>query len=166
MWKKNKEKPIKLGQIRDEKLEKFSDSITWDFDITMLIFIRDGLKRFKQVNNGIPQRIFQKHDHECWAVKEWDDIIQKIIDDIDYYLLDEQSLLDKSDQDLLHTYYQENHIISRQENKDGSVTVEYAEMPAYIKAIYERIREISKQQEEKLSEAFDLIKEWHADFWW
>jgi len=54
MWKNKKDKPIKLGEIKNEKLEKFSDSITWDFDITLLIFIRDGLKRFKELNNGIP----------------------------------------------------------------------------------------------------------------
>ena len=45
---------IKLGRIKNSKLEKFSDSITWDFDHTLLIFIRDGLKRFKELKAGIP----------------------------------------------------------------------------------------------------------------
>jgi len=39
-------------------------------------------------------------------------------------------------------------------------------MPASIKAIYDFMVEKSKEQEEKLQEAFDLIKEWHAEFWW
>lgn len=166
MWKKNKEKPIKLGEIKNEKLEKFSDSITWNFDTTMLIFIRDGLKRFKQVNNGIPHKIFEKHDHECWAIKEWDDIIQTIIDNIDYYFLDTEALLSEADQDLLEQYRKEDHVIDREEHADGSVTVRYAEAPAHIKHIYEQLKNLSIQQEERLQKAFDLIKEWHSNFWW
>ena len=166
MWKKNKEKPIKLGEIKNQKLEKFSDSITWDFDTTMLIFIRDGLKRFKQVNNGIPHKIFEKHDHECWAVKEWDDIIQTIIDDIDYYLSDPEELLPADKRSLLEEYHLGTHVKYREERPDGSVLVTYEEMPEYIKAIYAELVEIGKAQEERLSEAFDLIKEWHASFGW
>ena len=54
----------------------------------------------------------------------------------------------------------------REERPDGSVLVTYEEMPEYIKAIYAELLEIAKVQEARLSEAFDLIKEWHTSFSW
>ena len=166
MWKKNKEKPIKLGQIKNEKLEKFSDSITWNFDTTMLIFIRDGLKRFKQVNNGIPHSIFIKYELEEEAIAEWNEIIQTIIDNINYYLLDAEELLFPEQRSLLEEYHLGNHIKHIEELHDSSILVTYEEMPKAIKAIYAELTEITKILEEKLSKAFDLIKVWHANFSW
>ena len=84
-----KEKPIKLGQIKNGKLENYSLSVTWDFDYTLCIFIRDSLIEYKKVNNGYPVILKEKYGSEEDAMAEYNRIIQTIIDDLHYYLTEQ-----------------------------------------------------------------------------
>jgi hypothetical protein len=83
---KRKEKPVKLGQINLEtnQLEKFSKNITWNLDYTICIFIRDSLKAFKKVYNGIPPQVIEEFPNEDDAIRYYDNTIQDIINDFDY----------------------------------------------------------------------------------
>jgi hypothetical protein len=49
----------------------FDDSETWSLDCTFARFIVPRLKRFKKLNNGHPPEM---------TMKEWEEIIQKMID--------------------------------------------------------------------------------------
>ena len=92
-----KEKPIKLGQIKNEKLEKFSTSITWNFDRTLCIFIRDALTEFKRVNDGIPQEFVDKYQDVDTAFKEYNNIIQGIIDNLNFYISEDYNLFNEKE---------------------------------------------------------------------
>ena len=39
-------KPIKLGQIKEGKLEKFGKDLCWGLDEAIAIFLRDTLRHF------------------------------------------------------------------------------------------------------------------------
>lgn len=55
--KKFKMKPIKLGTIRDYDTPiKMKKEAVWDFDKTLAIFIRDGLRKLADITCSYPHR--------------------------------------------------------------------------------------------------------------
>lgn len=67
---------------------KFKDKETWCLDVTIAQFILPRLRRFKEVNNGVPTSLFFDRDDkfhgndEDWqknASKEWDTILGEMI---------------------------------------------------------------------------------------
>ena len=143
----NKNKPIKLGQIKNNKLEKFSKSLTWDLDFSICIFLRDSLKEFKKVKIGYPAFLQKEYPKEEDAVAYYDSIIDEIIEGFDYYLKDSYDLLSV-----------ENMLIFA----DFS---ERFPTPEEIKSVFTEIDEIEKEKAKKLERSFDLLKEWHPSFW-
>ena len=143
----NKNKPIKLGQIKNNKLEKFSKSLTWDLDFSICVFLRDSLKEFKKVKIGYPAFLQKEYPKEEDAVAYYDSIIDEIIEGFDYYLKDSYDLLSV-----------ENMLIFA----DFS---ERFPTPEEIKSVFTEIDEIEKEKAKKLERSFDLLKEWHPSFW-
>ena len=143
----NKNKPIKLGQIKNNKLEKFSKSLTWDLDFSICVFLRDSLKEFKKVKIGYPAFLQKEYPKEEDAVAYYDSVIDEIIEGFDYYLKDSYDLLSV-----------ENMLIFA----DFS---ERFPTPEEIKSVFTEIDEIEKEKAKKLERSFDLLKEWHPSFW-
>lgn len=102
---KKKEKPIILGQIKNDKLVKFSDSMTWNFDFTLAIFIKTGLERFLKLNNGVPCSAFDEFGNIIYdyssdmsleqKAQKWSDVIKKAVHKLDYFLSDSDDDLSK-----------------------------------------------------------------------
>ena len=143
----NKNKPIKLGQIKNNKLEKFSKSLTWDLDFSICVFLRDSLKEFKKVKIGYPAFLQKEYPKEEDAVAYYDSVIDEIIEGFDYYLKDSYDLLSV-----------ENMLIFA----DFS---ERFPTPEEMKSVFTEIDEIEKEKAKKLERSFDLLKEWHPSFW-
>lgn len=143
----NKNKPIKLGQIKNNKLEKFSKSLTWDLDFSICVFLRDSLKEFKKVKIGYPAFLQKEYEREEDAIAYYDSIIDEIIEGFDYYLKDSYDLLSV-----------ENMLIFA----DFS---ERFPTPEEMKSVFSEIDEIEKEKAKKLERSFDLLKEWHPSFW-
>lgn len=164
---KHKQPKIKLGEIKDGKLVKFTDSIVWDFNKTLAIFIRDGLKRFRQVGNGVPNSVVNKYKTIEDAAEAWDSILENIITLINFHLEEDTDILSSTDREKLFTYHKtERKVLSREENSDGTIKVTFEEMPEDIKDIYKQLQFINKQQHKAMQEALDLIKEYWGEFWW
>lgn len=143
----NKNKPIKLGQIKNNKLEKFSKSLTWDLDFSICVFLRDSLKEFKKVKIGYPAFLQKEYPKEEDAIAYYDSVIDEIIEGFDYYLKDSYDLLSV-----------ENMLIFA----DFS---ERFPTPEEMKSVFTEIDEIEKEKAKKLERSFDLLKEWHPSFW-
>lgn len=92
--KRYREVVDKIGKIKNNKLTGFSDSALFDFDKSLAIIIRDMLKRFIEINNSIPNDIYEKYgEDDELAIEEWHKIIQQIVDKLDYYLTEPFDLL-------------------------------------------------------------------------
>ena len=150
--KKEKIKPIKLGSIIDGQLKNFSDSVTWDLESNILIFIRDSLKRFNIIKRGVPVVLSLNSPDEYAAMNTWTAIIDTICTNLDYYLKDTLDYLTQSDYKLYKQY-----LDTIEDNAQKSDT---------IIAIENQLETIIETQYQKLSEAIDLLKEWWGDFWW
>lgn len=160
---------IKLGKIKNGKLKNFSDSITWDFDYTLLVFIRDGLKRFKELKTGIPAHLCYKYeqlgveDPDAAAAQEYNSILDTIISNIEYYQSTDMDLLSPADKELYHNYLATYHT---EKDERGYHKVKFAEQTEDIKRIKKELEEINIKQKQKIDEAFDLLKENLCTFWW
>lgn len=164
---KHKDPKIKLGEIKDGKLVKFSDSIVWDFNRTLAIFIRDGLIRFRQVGNGVPHKVVTKYGTIEEAANAWDSILENIITLIKFHLEEDTNLLSPEAREKLFTYHTiERKVLNRKEDTDGATQVTFEEMPDEIKNIYKELQFINQQQFNAMQEALDLIKEYWGEFWW
>ena len=103
-----KDKPIKLGTIKDGKLIKQSDNALWSFDITLRIFLRDSIRKFAQTTHSYPDCFDENWNEittEEWEVRDknkdyckaWIDHLSGIADKLDYSLSDAwESLTDKN----------------------------------------------------------------------
>ena len=109
-------KPIKLGQIKDGKLEKFGKDICWGLDETIAIFLRDTLRHFADTTQSFPDcyddnwnrmttEQWEQRDKEKDGYNIWVTHIRDIADKIDFYLKDTEELLDGSDREFLSTYH-------------------------------------------------------------
>ena len=110
------EKPIKLGQIKEGKLEKFGKDLCWGLDETIAIFLRDSLRHLAKTTHGYPDcydenwnmmttEQWEKRDKEKDGYKIWVDHLNKIADKFDYYLKDSEEFLDEDDREFLSTYH-------------------------------------------------------------
>lgn len=103
-----KEKPIKLGTIKDDKLIGQSDSALWNFDRTLRIFLRDSLRKFAESCDSYPDCFndnwelmtteeWEKRDKNKDYYKAWIDHLNGIADKLDYSLSDAwESLTDEN----------------------------------------------------------------------
>ena len=103
-----KEKPVKLGTIKDDKLTGQSDNALWNFDRTLRIFLRDSLRKFAESCNSYPDCFndnwelmtteeWEKRDKNKDYYKAWIDHLNGIADKLDYSLSDAwESLTDKN----------------------------------------------------------------------
>lgn len=109
------EKPIKLGQIKSGKLEKFGKNVCWNLDKTIAIFLRDTLRHFADTTQSFPDcyddnwdkmtvEQWQNRDKEKDGYNIWVTHIREIADKIDFYLKDCEELLDKEDIEFLDDY--------------------------------------------------------------
>jgi hypothetical protein len=71
----------------DMKLNKygFKDKEIWNFDETIVEFLLPRMKRFREVNNGYPVKL-------SWD--EWNNILDKIINNLEFYKKDFNDLAD------------------------------------------------------------------------
>ena len=153
MYFKKKEKPIKLGQIKNDKVEKMSDSATWNLDYTICVFIRDALKKFKENRDGFPAILLETMSEEE-ADKYYAKIIDTIIYDLDYYLTPVEELMTAENRALLEQFYSSNlDPFEAAENKDFATA-------------QKTLGDIAESQNRHLNEAFDALKEWLPSFWW
>lgn len=103
-----KEKPIKLGIIKDDKLTGQSDNAIWNFDRTLRIFLRDSLRKFAESCDSFPDCFndnwelmttdeWEKRDKSKDYYKAWIDHLNGIADKLDYSLSDAwESLTDEN----------------------------------------------------------------------
>ena len=158
----SKKEVLKLGKIVDKKLESCSDAAIWELDITLLIFIRDTISLFKEKSMGYPAAIHEKYNgDEEKSVAEWHEILQTIIDDIDYYLIPTQDLLCQAEKDILDNGLKRVVL----DEKEGSKIVDIESSPE-VDEVYDRTHELYKEQKAALKEALDLLSEWIEDLWW
>lgn len=110
------EKPIKLGQIKEGKLEKFGKDLCWGLDETIAIFLRDTLRHFADTTQSFPDCYDDNWDRmttEQWEQRDkerdgytiWVNHIREIADKIDFYLKDCEEFLDEDDREFLSTYH-------------------------------------------------------------
>lgn len=111
-----KDKPVRLGQIKNSKLEKYGDNICWNLDKTIAIFLRDVLRRYADTSQGFPDcydenwdvmttEQWEQRDREKDGYATWVSHIRDIADKIDFYLKDPEELLEQEDRDFLESYY-------------------------------------------------------------
>lgn len=92
-----REKPIKLGTIKDDKLTGQSDNALWNFDKTLRIFLRDSLRKFAESCDSYPDCFndnwelmtteeWEKRDKNKDYYKAWIDHLNGIADKLDYSL--------------------------------------------------------------------------------
>lgn len=161
---------IKLGKIRKDKLIKFSDSVTWSLDYTLLIFIRDSLKRFRELRNGIPCNLIYKYEQvgcenaEEKAREEYDNIINTIITNIEYYQTDEVDLLTDKEKEIYNNRI--NSMRFEKTDKSGLVSIKFDEPTAEYNKVNKKLEKIRLKQEKKLKQAFNLLRDNLTSFWW
>ena len=157
---KRKDKPIKLGQLNTEtgKLEKYSQSITWDLDYTIINFIIGSLKEFKKVKNGYPAFLEKDYPNEEDAIAYYDKIIQSIIEDFEYYMQYSRNFLPKEDKKYLDNY------LNDMKAENGKIT--FPPKDEKICRIYDNLHVIEKDQEMRRKRAFEMLNEWLPTFWW
>lgn len=108
-------KPIKLGQIKEGKLEKFGKDLCWGLDEAIAIFLRDTLRHFADTTQSFPDCYDDNWDRmttEQWEQKDkerdgyniWVTHIREIANKIDFYLKDAEEFLDEEDREFLSTY--------------------------------------------------------------
>lgn len=113
----SQEKPIKLGQIKSGKLEKFGKNVCWNLDKTIAIFLRDTLRHFADTTQSFPDcyddnwdkmtvEQWQNRDKEKDGYNIWVTHIREIADKIDFYLKDPEDLLTQEDKNFLKFYYE------------------------------------------------------------
>lgn len=70
--------PEQLEFYKKQRLERgFDDTETWNLDVTISKFIVPRLKRYKELNNGIPAQFKSK--------EEWDKILDEMIEGFELY---------------------------------------------------------------------------------
>lgn len=102
-----KEKPVKLGIIKNDKLIKQSDNALWNFDRTLRIFLRDSLRKFAESCDSYPDCFndnwelmtieeWEKRDKNKDYYTAWINHLNEIADKLDYSLSDAwESLTDE-----------------------------------------------------------------------
>ena len=111
-----KENPIKLGRIKNGKLEKFGKDICWNLDRTIATFLRDTLRHFADTTQSFPDcyddnwdkmtiEQWQNRDKEKDGYKIWADHLNEVANKFDYYLKDPEESLDEEDKEFLSTYH-------------------------------------------------------------
>lgn len=173
------QKPIKLGQIKNCKLEKFGKSLCWQLDETIVIFLRDSLRHLAKTAHGypdcydeswnmMPTEQWEKRDKEKDGYKTWVDHLNEIADKFDYYLKDSEEFLDEDDKEFLSTYHIKYPVRFEPVGNGCSKMVDDA--PEEDKARYHDIicnkeREISENQFNTLREALNDLGKIFPHLW-
>ena len=110
------EKPIKLGQIKERKLEKFGKDLCWGLDETIAIFLRDALRHLAKTTHGYPDcydenwnmmttEEWENRDKNKDYYKAWIDHLNGIADKLDYSLSDAWESLTDENRVFLEYFY-------------------------------------------------------------
>jgi len=67
------------------KTNGFSDTETWNFDYVIASFILPRLKRFREINNGFPEKLGEKG---------WNVVLDKMIRGFELHILDKINMTD------------------------------------------------------------------------
>ena len=164
-----KQPRVRLGEIQNGKLVNFTDSITWEFDTVLAILIRDGLTRYKKVNNGVPGKVVVKNEMDVEkASKEWNAILDRIIYLVDTYLKEDEEFLTDKERDMINNWVECGPLFTNvEEIAPGAVKLEFGEdAPPEIREIQEELVRINERQHRSMLEALDLIKEHWGEFGW
>lgn len=159
-----KDKPIKLGTIKDGKLIKQSDSSLWSFDVTLRIFLRDSIRRFAQTTHSYPdcfdenwneitKEEWEGRDNDKDYYKAWIDHLNGIADKLDYSLTDEWESLSSQDNEVLRCIREKypGGLLFDRDNMSEEET-------AIIKNILTKMVEEKKKRSDAGKEAIDDIK--------
>lgn len=161
--RKYKEVVDKIGKIKGGKLVGFSDSTLFDLDKSLAIIIRDLLIRFKEINIGIPNDIYEKcNEDEELAFTTWNNLIQTIIDKLDYYLTPTFDLLSKEDQEVLLTNCKWPRAFKKKEDLERILNTAPS---SEVKEVWEKEYQLSKKQTLALKEALTLLRDRFNDLW-
>ena len=173
------QKTIKLGQIKNCKLEKFTNSVVWELHETIAIFLRDALRKFADTTHSYPDRYnenweimtteqWENRDKEKDGYKIWINHIREIADKIDFYLKDTEDLLDQEDKDFLE-YYHKKYPMKFEKLENGNYTlVDYApqeDKDKYHNIIYNKESTIGQNQLKAMQEALHDIAKIFPDLW-
>ena len=167
-----KEKPIKLGIIKDDKLTKQSDSALWNFDRTLRIFLRDSLRKFAESCDSYPvcfndnwelmaTEEWEKRDKNKDYYKAWVDHLNEITNKLDYSLSDAWEILTEEDNDFLKTYYMKYPSFKSVTNPD---TVEKEDIERRNE-IWDKVDKEEDKRRAAAKEALDDIKKILFDLW-
>ena len=124
-----KEKPVKLGIIKNDKLIKQSDNALWNFDRTLRIFLRDSLRKFAESCDSYPDCFndnwelmtteeWDKRDKNKDYYKAWIDHLNGIADKLDYSLSDAWDSLTNEDNAFLEYFYNKHPFFQSLTNPD------------------------------------------------
>ena len=167
-----REKPIKLGTIKDDKLTGQSDNALWNFDRTLRIFLRDSLRKFAESCNSYPDCFndnWELMTTEEWGKRDknkdyytaWIDHLNGIADKLDYSLSDAWDSLTDEDNAFLEYFYNKYQFFQSLTNSD-MVTQDDREKMDEIH------RKTSEEQEKRNNagmEALDDIKKILYHLW-
>ena len=167
-----KEKPIKLGTIKDDNLTGQSDNALWNFDRTLRIFLRDSLRKFAESCDSYPDCFndnwelmtteeWKKRDKNKDYYTAWIDHLNEIADKLDYSLSDAWESLTDEDNAFLEYFYNKYPFFQSLTNPD-MVTQDDREKMDEIH------RKTSEEQEKRNNagmEALDDIKKILYHLW-
>ena len=148
-----KEKPVKLGIIKNDKLIKQSDNALWNFDRTLRIFLRDSLRKFAESCDSYPDCFndnwelmtieeWEKRDKNKDYYTAWINHLNEIADKLDYSLSDAWESLTDEDNAFLEYFSNKYPIFQFLTNPDMVSQDDRENMD-------EIHRKISKEQEKR-----------------
>lgn len=167
-----KEKPVKLGIIKNDKLIKQSDNALWNFDRTLRIFLRDSLRKFAESCDSYPDCFndnwelmtteeWEKRDKNKDYYTAWINHLNEIADKLDYSLSDAWESLTDADNAFLEYFYNKHPFFQSLTNPDMVSQDDRENMD-------EIHRKISKEQEKRNiagMEALDDVKKILYHLW-
>lgn len=167
-----KEKPIKLGIIKDDKLTGQSENALWNFDRTLRIFLRDSLRKFAESCDSYPDCFndnwelittgeWEKRDKNKDYYKAWIDHLNGVADKLDYSLSDAWDSLTDKNRAFLEYFHKKYPFFQSLTNPDMVSQDDRENMD-------EIHRKISKEQEKRNiagMEALDDVKKILYHLW-
>lgn len=167
-----KEKPIKLGTIKDDKLIGQSNNALWNFDRTLRIFLRDSLRKFAESCDSYPDRFndnwelitteeWEKRDRNKDYYKAWTDHLNGIADKLDYSLSDAWDSLTDEDRAFLEYFYNKYPLLQSLTNPDMIAQDDREK----IDEIHRKTSEEQEKRNNAGMEALDEIKKVLYHLW-
>ena len=167
-----KEKPIKLGIIKNNRLTGQSDNALWNFDRTLRIFLRDSLRKFAETCDSYPDCFndnwelitteeWEKRDKNKDYYKAWIDHLNGIADKLDYSLSDAWDSLTDEDRAFLEYFYNKYPFFQSLTNPDMVAQDDREKMDD----IHRKTSEEQEKRNNAGMEALDEIKKILYHLW-